>query len=424
MSDSEGIVGWWPLHDDTAQDYSGNGNHGTLNGGVTTGVAGRGGLQAMSFDGGNDIIDITKPSLDNSTWSFWIKLNSVNTGSVQTVTRARTPDGYNLKIDEEGGTLTASQYDGSSWQSSSFGSVTTEKWYHIVVTNDSENSELTTFLDSSVTGSTTTAYNDTNDIGFSIGASPYDANYSNIILYDFRIYNYVLSSSEIQTLYEWGSQDLARPRTDGTSYYKLDGDATDSWGSNDGTTYGGVSWVDGVRGQAVSLDGSDDEIVSSNTVATTDYMTVSAWVKKPTSTTDNEYAVTWGPDSNNLVTIFYYGSSGQDWCTFIQVGGSNNIIHTGILAETGWNHFAIVITPSEHISYANGVEVGRESHGFTPSNIGDGNFYVGARPDGKYYDGNVDDVRIYPFALEPWEVHDLYRYGTFGTDQRRFLVRA
>ena len=49
-----GLVGWWPLNEysgSTAYDLSGNDNHGSLNSGVTQGVAGKGGLTSYSFDG-------------------------------------------------------------------------------------------------------------------------------------------------------------------------------------------------------------------------------------------------------------------------------------------------------------------------------------------------------------------------------------
>jgi hypothetical protein len=38
-------------------------------------------------------------------------------------------------------------------------------------------------------------------------------------------------------------------------------------------------------------------------------------------------------------------------------------------------------------------------------------------------DGLIDDVRIYDRALEPWEIHEIYRWGTRGRDLRPDLVR-
>ena len=85
---SDGLVGYWPLHDENAVDYSGNDNHGAMSGNIVTGVAGRGGLQAMSFDGSNDYVNLS--NLNNefntsppATFTAWIKTSK--TGTPQTV---------------------------------------------------------------------------------------------------------------------------------------------------------------------------------------------------------------------------------------------------------------------------------------------------------------------------------------------------
>lgn len=70
-----GLIGWWPLHEDSgrASDLSGNGNHGTLSGGVTQGVAGRGGLTAYSFDGVDGEVALPAQTLGNSfTVALWV----------------------------------------------------------------------------------------------------------------------------------------------------------------------------------------------------------------------------------------------------------------------------------------------------------------------------------------------------------------
>jgi hypothetical protein len=78
---TNGLVGWWGFNGN-AQDGSGNGNHGTVNGATLT--IDRFGNQngAYSFDGVNDNILIQ--SLNNIqylpiTYSTWINLNSFNT---------------------------------------------------------------------------------------------------------------------------------------------------------------------------------------------------------------------------------------------------------------------------------------------------------------------------------------------------------
>jgi N-acetylneuraminic acid mutarotase len=81
---TNGLVGWWPFNGN-ANDESGNGNHGTVNGATLT--SDRNGVQgkAYSFDGiVNNFIEIPSSSSINATnsnfsWSFWIKSNSIST---------------------------------------------------------------------------------------------------------------------------------------------------------------------------------------------------------------------------------------------------------------------------------------------------------------------------------------------------------
>ena len=78
-----GLVGWWPLNEDsgnTAYDLSGNGNHGSLNGGITQGVVGKGGLTSYSFDGNDDYVDVGDSAFNLSeaiSLSVWIKPDSL-----------------------------------------------------------------------------------------------------------------------------------------------------------------------------------------------------------------------------------------------------------------------------------------------------------------------------------------------------------
>ena len=78
---SNGLVGWWPFNGN-ANDESGNGNNGTVNGATLTadrfGNAGK----AYSFDGVNDFIEILHNNIfnlpDSMSFNFWINSNDVN----------------------------------------------------------------------------------------------------------------------------------------------------------------------------------------------------------------------------------------------------------------------------------------------------------------------------------------------------------
>ena len=96
------LVGYWPMDGDWT-DYSGNGNHGTANGGAAFSSDKVVGTQAGSFDGVNDYVSIPSNSLltpaSAITVEAWVKPNDVATWH-QVVTKrySEGSDPYNSYI--------------------------------------------------------------------------------------------------------------------------------------------------------------------------------------------------------------------------------------------------------------------------------------------------------------------------------------
>ncbi len=78
---TNGLVGWWPFNGN-ANDESGNGNDGTVNGAALTtdrfGVADK----AYSFDGVDDYLEISLDQLDSFSVSIWVKNNILNSTNI------------------------------------------------------------------------------------------------------------------------------------------------------------------------------------------------------------------------------------------------------------------------------------------------------------------------------------------------------
>ena len=81
-----GLVGWWPFCGN-ANDESGNGNDGTVNGATPTTDRFGNVNSAYAFDGENDYIHVTSPSLllsTNYTFSAWFNIyTSLGAGDPQ-----------------------------------------------------------------------------------------------------------------------------------------------------------------------------------------------------------------------------------------------------------------------------------------------------------------------------------------------------
>ena len=90
---TNGLVGWWPFNGN-ANDESGNGNNGTVNGATLTTDRFGNADKAYSFDGVDDFINVGNPSgLFNNPYSYsqsaWVFFNDVpaNFGSYPIISK-------------------------------------------------------------------------------------------------------------------------------------------------------------------------------------------------------------------------------------------------------------------------------------------------------------------------------------------------
>ena len=72
---TNGLVGWWPFNGN-ANDESGNGNNGTVNGATLTSDRFGNASSAYSFDGVDDYIEIQLNQSLSYTYSAWVNFNN------------------------------------------------------------------------------------------------------------------------------------------------------------------------------------------------------------------------------------------------------------------------------------------------------------------------------------------------------------
>ncbi|WP_414837803.1 LamG domain-containing protein [Candidatus Nanosalina sp. VS9-1] len=445
-----GLIGWWPLHENsgsTAYDLSGNGNHGSLSGGVTTGVAGKGGLTGYSFDGGSGFVNWSDgghveskaPPVSISLWAYF---PSGSQGPYSLF--SQQDDGGNtvlVMLGDRAGEdkVKFSIYDDNdTWVDLPGGNIE-EGWMHITAVWKPDQT-MQIFVDGKKKGeaSTTAGTVDTSDpIGEQVlGIYDYGGSneaYFNGKISDVRIYNRVLSSVEVQQLYEWGNGDYARPvdssDSSAVSRWSFDGDTTDSWGSNDGTDNTSAGFVSGVRGQAKAFDGSDDYVVlqSSSGVDGKGGHTISSWVNL-NSVDEEDIFGKWGSDSSNksYLLMVYDPGSGPNVRGHVHDGANSYVVDAGDAVKTnGWYHVAQVWDGKKLYVYTNGrmsnsisADISLASSSKDP-HIGHRGYNASS-----HLDGSIDEIRFYNRALSPSEVFELYRWGTGGRDLRKFTVNS
>jgi len=443
---TDGLVGYWTfngsdINGTTAYDKSGQGNNGTLTNGPTK-VAGKLG-QALDFSG----VKYTTQSISNfrssdneGAISAWIKgvpgissiiFSSDNSTSNQSRFIFYTSDANDPKarlrfLTTVGGVTNT--VEGSS-------SVLDNKWHHVVAI--SNGSVWTMYVDG--VSQTVTATNGTNVGNWFSDVSGRDrvtigAQYNGAtpaysfkgIIDDVRIYNRVLSASEVAALYKLGLATAAPANNTGlVGYWSLDNSdingttAYDRSGKgNNGTLTNSPTKVAGKLGQGLSLIDTLSkyiEIPDTSALRLTGGGTITAWIK-PNSLNAIAATIVDKGTTNTSTTDGYRFNITTSGQIGIRVNANTATKSTDNAYSFGKWTFAVgVIKPDGSVAlYSNGVNVtGTPGSAVLPPDT-TGVMRIGARATGtdRNFDGVIDDVHIYNRALSASEVVALYKLGT------------
>ncbi|MFN6225265.1 MAG: FISUMP domain-containing protein [Bacteroidota bacterium] len=209
---TNGLVGWWGFNGN-AQDGSGNGNHGTVNGATLTADRFGNPNKAYSFDGLDDIIEGSLLGLTNTsvtTVSAWVKYMG-DTGG-------RPYDTY-FQLGENSSHTLAYGYNYSNMNldlySRCFLNPYTNlnirnQWHHIVVVDSFQKTSIYidgNYLFNFVSGSTSNCYFGNNK--FYIGGNITDLQCVTGSIDDIAYWNVALTPQEITSLYNAPSPNHA-----------------------------------------------------------------------------------------------------------------------------------------------------------------------------------------------------------------------
>ncbi|HKS36232.1 MAG TPA: LamG-like jellyroll fold domain-containing protein, partial [Verrucomicrobiae bacterium] len=426
-----GLVSWWQAESNAVDSVSGN--NGTFGGNASV-ASGKVGL-AFSFDGNGDGIHIGNPTnlqLQTLTIEGWVKRSSATqitgTGIFGEIV------GYGVS-----GYVFGFWSDGKLFLSkhgvdhvSSAHLITDTDWHHLAVTK--AGNKVVFYIDGVAEPEQT--YNTTFEFytDLRIGAvnDGFAASFLGLID-ELSIYNRALAAAEVQSIYSAGASgkcSLPPPPPNGRAiaHWKFDETsgniAEDSAGPFDGTlTPSGASFVPGgISGGAISLNIVSNGFVNAGNVLglTEGDFSVVSWVKTSPENTANRMVILSkhvGGFANGYMFAFNpsatYGLPGKAWFSDSAFPGQE-VISTSTVADGGWHQIVVTYVAGANKSiYVDGVPV-EASNASIPIAANPAPFLVGGVFEngnaGSSFNGLIDDVQIYNYALTSGDVDLLFNH--------------
>jgi len=200
------------------------------------------------------------------------------------------------------------------------------------------------------------------------------------------------------------------------AHYEFEGNANDSSGNgNDGTEHGGVSYVDGMIGQAGRFDGVDDWILIKNndSLNITKAITMSAWVYIENYYNGWASILTKGDTSsmNSPYALLVYQRK-------LEIALNRHHLHLeeNNVLDKKWTNIVITWDGLIVRYFVDGIEQSGTRNFNNSLNVIDGNLVIGKDAPGatEWFTGKIDDLRLYNRALNEAEIKELYKLGKIG----------
>lgn len=437
---TNGLVAYYPFTGN-ANDSSGNGNNGVVNGAtLTTDRFGKTN-SAYSFDGKSSLIKATIPNLPQGnfdrTISVWVNTNGPFTsftnglGDVIDYGSYAVQERFSLLITKSltcyfssfSNDYTSSIYAGGNL------------WKHIILTYKS--GVISFYLDGVLKEIGKVSSLNTIGTNLQIGNTiPNLVNQNERFsgkIDDIAIYNRVLDSSEIQALYHEGGYDLPQktgiPTNGLVAWYPFTGNATDSSGNgNNGSINGATLTTDrfGKANSAYNFDGISNNIYIQHPILSSNpcdsNWSISFWFLLPKNSDLMKSFVVF----SNGRTQGQQGFNGFGWfdSTVKKIYGDwygragLYTVDSNYNANT-WYNLTYVYTGNNSKlkvcvnGYDNSGTIGNTNTGGNAPNLG--NWYVGSSGYySAYFKGKIDDIRLYNRALDSIEIQALYHEGGYN----------
>lgn len=437
-----GLVGYWSFNEGTstlAGDFSGRGNTGTLMGGPTW-VAGKLG-QALSFNGSSNYVSVddsaggfTFPDT-TFTVSFWAKTSDSNSSVIISDSNCSSGSGKGWCIRASGPVqaLIKNSADSGNTLRSSNTSINDNRWHHVVVvmttdTITASNNNIQIYVDGSLDQGVLTpglVYGAVNNFLY-IGRRT-EGSFFNGAIDEMRIYSRALTAVQVAALYNSGAARFGNSSTLTASsslasglvgHWTFDGkDMVPNVRDVSGRGYNAIlhnytstTTAAGKLGQALNFDGTNDDVLVTPTSPTsagllTTTTTIAVWIR-PNSVSGEHVIYHTG-------TLWWVAQNGSllQWRGELGGigGGAGFSTNSGQVRVGEWTHVAFVGTTEGLKIYVDGVLKGSTAGSWLTDS--GSTFNRMGSTDSRYFDGLMDDLRVYNRELSAAEIKQLYNLG-------------
>ncbi len=437
---TNGLVAYYPFNGN-ANDESGSGNNGVLKGGAAFVNSSSLSQGVLSLDGASGYVDAQGPQISQyMTVSGWVNYNRLTSwGGLGLVTQGSDIEaamnwhiGLNQDIPCR---LRPHITIGGEWVNFNCATVLkSNQWYQVTMSYDGSfvKGYVNGVLDGSVakSGEFKTTSGNLRIGSYAPVNGTASKSYFPGLLSDIRIYNRALSDTEIKALYDYESTppDNSFITNGLVAYYPFNGNANDESGKgNDGQAYGPILAPDrfgnGNSAYNFSNNKGDKVLVSHNSSLNivTD-LTISSWVKVAdlpqyrTAYTIVAKRELGGSQMPYLMGVNMQYGLPDDYNRFLfgSANGNYQNKESVQLPNQSWCQVATSISGSQIAFYLNGELVGVDTINPSLRAPNNGPLVIGSgqRTDipAEFFNGLIDDVRIYNRAFSNAEVRALYSY--------------
>ncbi|MFK7923858.1 MAG: SdrD B-like domain-containing protein [Bacteroidia bacterium] len=432
----DNLIGYWTFNEGTgsiASDYSGKGNHGTLQSSPTW-VTGKYG-NALDFD--NSYVEVPYHADFDSrkvTVAAWVNFDVAGDYN-GIVTKGTTTSAFSLEmawpvvngnVNDDNFRFANNLGLGNYSYTESNTEVFPGEWHHVAFTTSGRDAIM--YLDGEIDGGARLKRIRQNLQALIIGANLPSAAYFDGKIDEVAVYDDALTQEDIKQLMLFNSLQLDLNNIvlhydleEGTSTTIID----QSGKGITGSAINNPSWALGQVGTyALDFDGTDDYVISNNVTQGLDNsFSMSFWVN--TSNPGTQYLISQDRAASDTTGEWWITTNASGYIDFAwRDGGSiNNFAATsGALNDGNWHHIFVNYTGSDLRLYRDGTQISNFTTSINlPVITAPVWLAKDTRADTDYYDGLMDHIYIFDDSMSTAKISELYNafypsFAPFGGD--------